>query len=58
MPTSRSLEGREGGAAGTAQIREELDRARLELEAARRAGNLGRMAELQYGKIPEAQRSA
>src|SRR5205807_379930 len=33
---------------GTAQIREELDRARLELEAARRAGNLGRMAELQY----------
>src|SRR5438477_4781031 len=30
---------------GTAQIREELDRARLELEAARRAGNLGRMAE-------------
>src|ERR1700686_2477659 len=27
---------------GTAQIREELDRARLELEAARRAGNLGR----------------
>src|SRR5213594_5045522 len=37
---------------GTAQIREELDRARLELEAARRAGNLGRMAELQYGKIP------
>src|SRR5256884_528896 len=38
---------------GTAQIREELDRARLELEAARRAGNLGRMAELQHGKIPE-----
>jgi len=32
-------------------VREELDRARLELEAARRAGNLGRMAELQYGKI-------
>jgi len=51
-----SLEGREGGAAGTAQIREELDRARLELEAARRAGNLGRMAELQYGKIPELEK--
>ncbi len=41
---------------GTAQIREELDRARLELEAARRAGNLTRMAELQYGKIPDAEK--
>src|SRR5205085_1328281 len=41
---------------GTAQVREELDRARLELEAARRAGNLGRMAELQYGKIPELEK--
>jgi ATP-dependent Clp protease ATP-binding subunit ClpB len=38
---------------GTAHIREELDRTRLELDAARRAGNLSRMAELQYGKIPE-----
>src|SRR6201998_2317536 len=41
---------------GTAQIREELDRVRLELDAARRAGNLGRMAELQYGKIPELEK--
>jgi ATP-dependent Clp protease ATP-binding subunit ClpB len=41
---------------GTAHIREELDRARLELEAARRAGNLGRMAELQYGKMPELEK--
>ena len=41
---------------GTAHIREELDRARLELEAARRAGNLTRMAELQYGKIPDAEK--
>jgi ATP-dependent Clp protease ATP-binding subunit ClpB len=41
---------------GAAQIREELDRARLELDAARRAGNLGRMAELQYGKIPELEK--
>jgi ATP-dependent Clp protease ATP-binding subunit ClpB len=41
---------------GSAQIREELDRTRLELEAARRAGNLGRMAELQYGKIPELEK--
>ncbi|HTD30882.1 MAG TPA: ATP-dependent chaperone ClpB, partial [Steroidobacteraceae bacterium] len=41
---------------GTAQVREELDRTRLELEAARRAGNLQRMAELQYGKIPELEK--
>ncbi|MGH8277368.1 MAG: AAA family ATPase, partial [Steroidobacteraceae bacterium] len=41
---------------GTAQVREELDRARLELDAARRAGNLGRMAELQYGRIPELEK--
>src|SRR5580765_4274496 len=41
---------------GTAHVREELDRARLELDAARRASNLGRMAELQYGKIPELEK--
>ncbi len=41
---------------GTAHVREELDRARLELDAARRAGNLQRMAELQYGKIPELEK--
>jgi ATP-dependent Clp protease ATP-binding subunit ClpB len=41
---------------GTAQVREALDRARLELEAARRAGDLGRMAELQYGRIPELEK--
>ena len=41
---------------GAAHIREELDRVRLELDAARRAGNLGRMAELQYGKIPELEK--
>jgi ATP-dependent Clp protease ATP-binding subunit ClpB len=38
---------------GTAHIKEELDRARLELETARRAGDLGRMSEIQYGRIPE-----
>jgi ATP-dependent Clp protease ATP-binding subunit ClpB len=41
---------------GAATIREEIDRARLELDAARRAGDLGRMAELQYGKIPELEK--
>ena len=37
---------------GSQQIKEELDRARVELEAARRAGDLARMSELQYGRIP------
>ncbi|MBW4052985.1 MAG: ATP-dependent chaperone ClpB [Proteobacteria bacterium] len=41
---------------GAAHIREELDRVRLELDAARRAGDLGRMAELQYGQIPELEK--
>jgi ATP-dependent Clp protease ATP-binding subunit ClpB len=41
---------------GAAQIREEIDRARLEIDAARRAGNLGRVAELQYGRLPELEK--
>jgi ATP-dependent Clp protease ATP-binding subunit ClpB len=41
---------------GAAEIRAELDRVRLELDAARRAGNLERMAQLQYGKIPELEK--
>ncbi len=40
----------------SAQIKEDLERARTELEAARRAQDLGRMSELQYGKIPELER--
>src|ERR1700761_69281 len=41
---------------GAAQIKEELERARIDLESARRAGDLQRMAELQYGKIPALER--
>ena len=41
---------------GTSHIKEELDKARVELEAARRAGDLGRMSELQYGRIPELEK--
>ena len=40
----------------SAQIKEELERARMELETARRAQDLGRMSELQYGRIPELER--
>ena len=38
--------------AGSSQIREDLERARAELENARRAQDLARMAELQHGQIP------
>ena len=41
---------------GAAQVNKDLERARLELEAARRGGNLQRMAELQYGRIPELEK--
>jgi ATP-dependent Clp protease ATP-binding subunit ClpB len=41
---------------GTTYIKEELDRARFELETARRAGDLTRMSELQYGRIPELEK--
>ncbi|MCP4001847.1 MAG: ATP-dependent chaperone ClpB [Gammaproteobacteria bacterium] len=38
---------------GTTHIKEELERARLDLETAHRAQDLQRMSELQYGRIPE-----
>jgi len=41
---------------GAQNIKSELERTRLELETARRAGNLTRMAELQYGRIPELEK--
>ena len=37
---------------GTTHIKEDLERARQELEVAQRAGDLGRAGELQYGRIP------
>ncbi len=41
---------------GTQHIKEELERARLEYETAARAGDLARMSELQYGRIPELEK--
>lgn len=38
---------------GSQQIKEQLDQARIEMEQARRAGDLAKMSEIQYGKIPE-----
>ncbi|UYF99388.1 ATP-dependent chaperone ClpB [Halomonas sp. GD1P12] len=41
---------------GAAQFKAELEQARLDLEQARRQGDLGRMSEIQYGKIPELEK--
>ena len=41
---------------GAQHIKEDLERAKLELETARRAGDLTRMSEIQYGKIPELEK--
>ena len=41
---------------GSAQVKEQLDQARVEMEQARRAGDLTKMAELQYGRIPELEK--
>jgi ATP-dependent Clp protease ATP-binding subunit ClpB len=41
---------------GAAHVKEELERARLEMETARRASDLQRMSELQYGRIPELEK--
>ena len=41
---------------GSQKIKSDLEQARIDLETARRSGDLGRMSELQYGKIPELER--
>ena len=38
---------------GTQSIRSDLEQAKLDLEISRRASDLSRMSELQYGRIPE-----
>ncbi|MDY6982973.1 MAG: ATP-dependent chaperone ClpB, partial [Pseudomonadota bacterium] len=41
---------------GSQKIKSDLEQARINLEAARRAGDLARMSELQYGVIPELEK--
>ena len=41
---------------GVQHVKEALERARTELETAQRGGDLTRMAELQYGRIPELEK--
>ena len=46
----------EAALSGTQHIKTELEQARMDMEFARRAGDLNRMSELQYGRIPELER--
>ncbi|AVL39069.1 TPA: ATP-dependent chaperone ClpB [Providencia stuartii] len=41
---------------GTQHIKAELENARYEMEKARRSGDLAKMSELQYGRIPELEK--
>jgi ATP-dependent Clp protease ATP-binding subunit ClpB len=41
---------------GSSHVKEELERARKELDTAQRAGDLARAGELQYGRIPELEK--
>ncbi|BES69994.1 ATP-dependent chaperone ClpB [Marinobacter nanhaiticus D15-8W] len=41
---------------GSQKIKSQLEQARIDLENARRSGDLGKMSELQYGRIPELER--
>ena len=42
--------------AGEAKLKEQLDQARIELDQAQRAGDLGRAGELSYGRIPQLEK--
>ena len=42
---------------GSAQHKEELEQVKLEMESAKRAGDLTRMSELQYGEIPRLEKA-
>ena len=42
----------------THHVKEQLEAARMEYEAAERRGDLGRMSELRYGRIPELEKAA
>jgi len=43
---------------GATKIKEKIEAAKLELEAAQRAQDYGRMSEIQYGRLPELEKQA
>ncbi|MXZ56577.1 MAG: ATP-dependent chaperone ClpB [Gammaproteobacteria bacterium] len=54
---SRVLQSEKEIVSSTHQVKEQLEAARLEYEAAERRGDLARMSELRYGKIPELEKA-
>ncbi|MCP5473878.1 MAG: ATP-dependent chaperone ClpB [Rhodanobacteraceae bacterium] len=50
------LKGEKAAVSGETQIKEQLEKARYEFESARRAQDLAKMSELQYGRIPELEK--
>ena len=50
------LKGEKAAVSGETKLKEQLERARYEFEAAKRAQDLAKMAELQYGRIPELEK--
>ncbi len=55
---SRVLQSEKEIVLSTHQVKEQLEAARLEYDAAERRGDLVRMSELRYGKIPELEKAA
>lgn len=55
---TRILQSEKEIVSSTHQVKEQLEAARLEYEAAERRGDLARMSELRYGKIPELEKAA
>ncbi|MDR2874399.1 MAG: AAA family ATPase, partial [Methylobacillus sp.] len=45
-----------GAAQGAAQVKEEIDHAKAEIARLQREGNLEKVAELQYGKLPQLEK--
>ena len=43
-------------AQGSAQVREEIEKAKLQIEELKRKGDFNKVAELQYGKLPELEK--
>jgi len=41
---------------GSTHIKEQLEQAKIDMDAARRTGDLAKMSELQYGTIPELEK--
>ena len=50
------MESGKASLSGTQTIKAELEQAKIAIEQARRVGDLARMSELQYGKIPELEK--